>query len=152
LKQISEDEMLRWVVCILTSLFLAAPASAENPWGPECASVEECIAHVQKMPQCSENDYQCFEAITEDGLTLEFEKFGRQAIPPLLQLVKTGNPTVASRAAEQLSVMTEFVHVGEAEVIFDAWRRKVPGSVFGATRLATPAFVREVMQEGSPPQ
>ena len=139
--------MLRTAL-VIASLVISLPgaARAENPWGPECATLDECLAHLMKTPECELNDRQCFWQLNFDGLGNEIEKFGRSAVPPLLKMVKSGNATLAARAIDLLWRHQDQVLPEERAIVLDAWRYGVFGAELLAARFATPEFVKDVMR------
>lgn len=131
---------------VLLAVSLSSTVRAENPWGPECATLDECLTYLRKTPECAPNDDQCFYNLDQDGLGNEIEKFGRPAVPPLFEMVKSGNATLAARAIDQLRRHQKQILPEEGAIVLDAWRRGVFGAEMLATRFATPDFVKEVMQ------
>lgn len=138
---------MRRAALILSLLqFLSSPVQAENPWGPSCATLDECLTHLMKTPECAPNDYKCFWDVKRDGLGNEFEKFGRSAVPPLLELVGSDNATLAAKAVDLLWRHQDQVLPEERAIVLDAWRRGVYGSELLASSFATADFVKEVMR------
>jgi HEAT repeats len=131
--------------------FAPLAAHAENPWGPECKSLQECMDFIHAPSTCKIDDSDCknrerFEPL-QQGLQIEFQKFGKAAIPPLLQVLKDGNELEVGRVAE---VLWNSDDIGPANyaIIHSAWRR-VHGTSIGllATRYANAEFAKEVMAD-----
>lgn len=141
--------MLRTALCIFSLVVsFLSPARGENPWGLECATLDECLTYLTKTRECAPNDnqYQCFFKLNNDGLGNEIAKFGRSAVPPLLEMVNSHDTTLAARAVDQLWQLQDQVWPEERKIVLDAWRRDVFGAELLAARFATPDFVREVME------
>jgi hypothetical protein len=141
------------LVCLLGSVFFAiflVEANAENPWGPECKTLNECIALIHAPSLCKKDNLPCRNdeenQALQPGLGLEFEKLGKEAVMPLLEILGTGNALEVARAAEALDASNS-LGPEHAVAIQAAWRR-MPGSSINmlASSSANPAFAREVME------
>jgi hypothetical protein len=140
--------MMRFVFATAaTALWLSQPVLADNPWGPECKTLEDCLVLFKQLPDCPEKDQQCFWSLqsNDQGIGNELGKFDRAAVPPLLEIIQSGAPTQVARAAGVLHGIQEQVQPKEREVVLDAWRRGVPGLDMLASSFATPEFVNELM-------
>ncbi len=136
-------------MALFISLFgLRSPLHAENPWGPECKALDECLELFKQLPECAATDQQCFWSteLTDQGLAQEVAGFGRSAIAPMIVLLKSGTPTQAARAANVLNEFQDSLSEGDKAEILAAWRRGSPGLELMASSSANPTFVRELMQ------
>jgi HEAT repeats len=123
-------------------------ASAENAWGPECRTLEECLGLIHVSSACKSDDLLCknneFSELSQSGLQTEFKKFGKAAIPPLLEILKTGNGLEVERAAEALLSFDD-IKPEDYSTIYAAWRRVHRSSIgLLATRYANSKFGKEV--------
>ncbi len=137
-------------VAAFGALFPLNCAFAENSWGPDCNSLEDCVEYLH-APPCVADDFACknYEQASplQLGLQPEFEKFGKAAVPPLIEILKSGSQLEVARAAEALWT-SDFITPGDYPTIHAAWWR-VPGGSIGilASRYPTPEFVRKVVAE-----
>jgi hypothetical protein len=138
------------LLVFLFLLLLSGITKAENPWGPECKTLDECIAFIRAPSSCKDDDYLCKNNEQADplqgGLRQEFEKFGEAAVAPLFEILSTGHSLEVARAAEVLS-FNQNHKPEDALAIQTAWRR-MPNSSMNmlVSNVASPAFAREIME------
>jgi hypothetical protein len=127
-------------------------AHAENPWGPECSTLQKCIGYLHAPSACKADDLLCLNnersQPLQPGLQIEFEKFGQAAaLPLLLEILKTGNALEAERTAELLWSFDN-ITPDHYSILYAAWRRIHKSSIgMLATRYANFEFAKEVTAE-----
>lgn len=133
---------------LCTSSMLAADVRAENIWGYTCKSLEDCLKYIQRPSNCVGNEETCwtnwYSEESMSGIRQEFKKYGRAAIPKLLDLLVDGPPHVRVRVTDALHG-SEFMRPEDGRKVHEAWRRGGTWNASLATNFATPAFIKEVI-------
>lgn len=131
-------------------LWLVEGAHADNPWGFNCGTLQDCLHYVTSPSLCTADDANCLQSEEtsplQPGLDKEFEKFGRAAVPPLLEMLRDKSPLVRERAAEILGT-SDHVLPEDYDAIFAAWRTGGIWNALLASQVATPEFANEVINE-----